>query len=137
VRSCRRTTEQRYLDRTWPDERRPDYGRERSCVRTQEDSIRQRGNYVGAIMCRLDDSPEHQTPSGRGGRAPDAVTTQGQGTRHCHDVAAGHQTLSRRSGMAPDAVRTQSAKRSVPGWRQDSGWKQRQITTQRQINLAS
>jgi len=106
VRSSRRTTEQRYLDGTWPDERSPEYGGERSSVRTQEDSIRRRGNYVGVIIGRQDDSPEHQTLAGRGGRAP-------------------------------DAVRTHRAKRSVPGWHQDSGLKQRQIRTQRQIDVAS
>jgi len=55
-------------------------------------------------MGRQDDSPEHQTLSGRGGRAP-------------------------------DAVRTHRAKRSMPGWRQDSGWKHRQIRTQRRIDV--
>jgi len=38
----------------WPDERSPDYGGERSGVRTQEDSIRRRGNYLGVIMGRQD-----------------------------------------------------------------------------------
>jgi len=37
-------------------------------------------------MGRQDDSPEHQMLSGHGGRAPDAVTTQRQGTRRCQDV---------------------------------------------------
>ena len=37
-------------------------------------------------MGRQDDSPEHQTLSGRGGRAPDAVTTQWQGTRRCQNA---------------------------------------------------
>ena len=94
MRSCRRTTEQRYLDGTWPDERTPNYGGERSGVRTQEDSIRRRGNYVGVITGRHDDSPDHQTPSGRGGRAPDAVTTQQQGTRRCQD-AQGEEVCAR------------------------------------------
>jgi len=96
-------------------ERIPDNGGERSGVRTQEDSLRRCGNYVGVIMGRQDDSLGHQTLSGRGGRAPDAVRTQRQ---------------------APDAVRTHRAKRSVPGWPQDSGWKQRQIRTQRRIDVA-
>jgi len=52
----------------------------------QEDSIRQRGNYVGVIIGRQDDSPDHQTLSGRGRRAQDAVTTQRQGTRRCQDT---------------------------------------------------
>jgi len=70
----------------WPDERSPEYGEERSGVRTQEDSIRRCGNYVGVIMWRQDDNPEHQTLSARGGRTPDAVTTQRQGTRRCQDT---------------------------------------------------
>jgi len=37
-------------------------------------------------MGRQDDSPEHQTLSRRSGRAPDAVTTQRQGTRRCQDA---------------------------------------------------
>jgi len=48
---------------------------ERSGVRIQEDRIRRCGNYVGVIMGRQDDSPEHQTLSGRGSRALDAVRT--------------------------------------------------------------
>jgi len=94
------------MDGTWPDERSPEYRGETSGVRMQEDSIRRCANYVGVIMGRLDDSPEHQTLSGRGGRAP-------------------------------DAVRTHRAKRSVPGWCQDSGRKQRQIMTQSRIDVVS
>jgi len=37
-------------------------------------------------MGRQDDSPEHQTLSGHGGRAPDALTMQQQGTRCCQDT---------------------------------------------------
>jgi len=47
--------------------------------------MRPRGNYVGVIMGREYDSPEHQMLSGCGGRAPDAVTTRRQGTKRCHD----------------------------------------------------
>jgi len=53
------------------------------------------------------------------------------------DDSPEHQMLSGRGGRAPDAVKTHRAKRSVPGWRQDSGWKQRQIRTQRRIDVAS
>ena len=45
-------------------------------------------------MGREDDSPEHQTLSGRTGRAPDAVTTQWQGTRRCQD-AQGEEVYAR------------------------------------------
>jgi len=129
MRSLRRTTEQRYLDGTGPDERSPDYGGERSGVRTQEASIRGRGNYLGVIMGRQDDSPEHQTLSGRGGRAPDAVRKWRQGTRRCHDAAAGHETLSRLTGrrdLCPGGIRIQGGNKGKSGpnvgstWRPDS-----------------
>jgi len=45
-------------------------------------------------MGRQDDSPEHQMLSGRRGRAPDAVTTQWQGTRRCQD-AQGEEVCAR------------------------------------------
>jgi len=45
-------------------------------------------------MGRQDDSPEHQTLSGPGGRAPDAVTTQRQGSRRCQD-AQGEEVCAR------------------------------------------
>jgi len=109
VRSRRRTTEQRYLDGTWPDEKSPDYGVERSGVRTQEESIRRRGNYVGVIMGHQDDSPEHQTLSGRGGRAPDAVTMERQGTRRCQD-AQGEEVCARvASGFGVETKANQDA----------------------------
>jgi len=137
VRSCRSTTEQRYLDGTWPDERSPEYGGERSGVRTQEDSIKRRGNYLGVIMGRQDDSPEHQTLSGRTGRralCPGALRIQGgnkgksgrnvgstwrpdsqltfcaSGASDAQDAAAGHQTVSGRTGrrsLCPGGVRIQ------------------------------
>jgi len=110
----------------WPDETRPDYGGERSGVRMQEDSIRRRGNYVGVIMGRQDESPEHQTLSGRGGRAPDAVTTQRQGTRRCHDAAAGHQTMSGhtgRRGLCPGGVRIQGGNQGKSGRIIGSTWR--------------
>jgi len=125
VRSCRRTTEQRYLDGTWPDERSPEYGGEISGVRTKEDSIRRRGNYVGVIRGRQDDSTEHQTLAGRGGRAPDAVTTRRQGTRRCNDAAAGHQTLSGRTGrrgLSPGGVRIQGGNKGKSGRNVGSTW---------------
>jgi len=45
-------------------------------------------------MGRQDDSPEHQMLSGRGGLAPDAVTTQREGTRPCQD-AQGEEVCAR------------------------------------------
>ena len=110
----------------WPDERSPEYGGERSRVRTQEDSIRRRGNYVGVMMGRQDDSPEHQTLSGCGGRAPDAVTTRRQGTRRCHDAAAGHQTLSGRTGrrgLCPGGVRIHGGNKGKSGRNVGSTWR--------------
>jgi len=56
-----------------------------------------------------DDSPEHQTLSGRGGRAPDAVTTQRQGTRHCQD-AQGKEVCARvASGFRVETKANQDA----------------------------
>ena len=101
---------QRYLDRRWPDERSPDYGGERSGVRTQEDSIRRRGNYVGVIMGRQDDSPEHQTLSGRGGRAPDAIRTGRQGTRRCQDAQGEEFCAWVASGFRVETKANQDAK---------------------------
>jgi len=45
-------------------------------------------------MGRQDDSPEHQTLSGRGGRGPDAVRTRRQVTRRCQD-AQGEEVCAR------------------------------------------
>jgi len=45
-------------------------------------------------MGRQDDNPKYQTLSGRGGRAPDTVTTQWQGTRCCQD-AQGKEVCAR------------------------------------------
>ena len=126
MRSCARTTEQRYLDRTSPDKRSPNYRRERSGIRTQEDSIRRCGNYAGVIMGRQDDSPEHKTLSGGGGRAPDAVRTRRQGTRRCQDAASGHQTLSghtRQRGLCPGGVWIQGGNKGKSGCNIGSTWR--------------
>jgi len=64
------------------------------------------------------DSPEHQTLSERGGRAPDPVRTQRPGTRSCQDAAAGHQTLSGhtgRRGLCPVGVRIQGGNKGKSG----------------------
>jgi len=88
---------------TWPDERCPDYGAERSGVRTQEDSIRGHGNFVGVIMGHQDESPEH----------------------HCVDVAAGQQTLSGRTGrrgLCPGGVRIEGGNKGKSGRNVGSTW---------------
>jgi hypothetical protein len=60
-------------------------------------------------MGRQDDSPEHQTLSGRGGRAPDAVRTRRQGTRRCQD-AQGEEVCARvASGFRVETKANQDA----------------------------
>jgi len=46
-------------------------------VKMQQDSIRQRGNYLWVIIGYQDDSPKHQRQSRCSSRAPDAVKTHG------------------------------------------------------------
>jgi len=68
-------------------------------------------------MGRQDDSPEHQTLSGRGGRAREAVTTQQHGTRCCQD-AQGEEVCARvASGFRVETKANQDAtsdRRGVP-----------------------
>jgi len=63
-------------------------------------------------MGRQDNSPEHQTLSGHGGRAPDSAAghqTQRQGTRRCQD-AQGEEVCARvASGFRVETKANQDA----------------------------
>jgi len=83
-------------------------------------------------MGRQDDSPEHQTLSLRGGRAPDPAAghqTRQQGTRpggRAPDPAAGHQMLSGRTGrrgLCPDGVWIQGGNKGKSGRNVGSTWR--------------
>jgi len=56
-----------------------------------------------------DDSPQHQTLSGRSGRAPDAATTQQQGTRLCHDAQGKEVCAPVASGFRVETKANQDA----------------------------
>ena len=68
---------------------------------------------------------DHGSP-GRQPWAPDTVRTWRQGTRRCHDAAAGHQTLSGRTGqrgLCPGGVRIQGGNKGKSGRNVGSTWR--------------